>query len=325
MMDNKIYFQIKAFILVLSLKYLFKINYITNASIENKIKISVSYSTDNNYIYPTIVSMKSLIANAGYNTFYYIYILHTPDFTENSKQFLKTLEKKYFYKCSIIFFDMGNKYKGLQLSFKLKTPAYYRLSLQDILPKVERIIYLDGDTLVFEDLKDLFELDMKGNVILGFLDSIPDAIKAFGFKNATVICSGVLLIDLNGLRKYNYSKKIADFISHYKKNLTQHDQTIINVVMQERIGPIPPKFGVWEAWKNKIETKKYLDKYKHRLRYNEDELNYAIRHPAIVHFTRLKPFWKKHTAFYNEWWRYARLTGYYDIIYSKSPNPNKNK
>ena len=93
--------------------------------------------------------------------------------------------------------------------------------------------------------------------------------------------------------------------------------------MQKRIAPIPPKYGVWEAWKNEKETKKYLSKYKHRLKYKEEELNYAIKHPAIVHFTRLKPFWKKHTAFYKEWWRYARLTGYYDLIYTKSPNPNK--
>ena len=102
--------------------------------------------------------MISLVSNAGYKTFYNIYILHTSDFTENSKQFLKKLEKKYFYKCSILFFNMGNKYNNLQLSPKLATPAYYRLSLHDILPDVKRVIYLDGDTLVFEDLKELILL-----------------------------------------------------------------------------------------------------------------------------------------------------------------------
>ena len=74
---------------------------------------------------------------------------------------------------------------------------------------------MDGDTLVFEDLTELIELDMKGAVVMGFLDSTPDAIKSFGFKNATVLCSGVLLLDLESLRKYDYSKKIEEFI---KKN-----------------------------------------------------------------------------------------------------------
>lgn len=302
---------------------LFSSFFIIHSSIKKKTKIAVSYATDNNYIYPIIVSMKSLVSNADYNTFYNIYILHTPDFTQYSKELLKTLEKKYYYKCHIIFCNMGNKYNGLQLSFKLATPAYYRLSLQDILLDVKRIIYLDGDTLVFQDLKDLIGLDMKESVIMGFLDSMPDSIESFGFKNATVICSGVLLMDLDGLRKNNYTKKIEDFIFKYKDNLTQHDQTIINVVMQDKISPIPAKYGIWEAWKYKSELKKYLKSYRFRMSYKEEELLNAIKYPAIVHFTRLKPFWKKHTAFYYDWWRYARSTGYYDIIYAKSPNPYK--
>ena len=32
-----------------------------------------------------------------------------------------------------------NKYNKLQLSYKLSTPAYYRLSLPDILPEIDRI------------------------------------------------------------------------------------------------------------------------------------------------------------------------------------------
>ncbi len=84
---------------------------------------------------------------------------------------------------------MGNKYKGLKLNFRLATSAYYRLSLHELLPNVKRIIYMDGDTLVFEDLTELIKLDMKGNIIMGFLDVSVGAIKSFGFENATVICS----------------------------------------------------------------------------------------------------------------------------------------
>ena len=290
-----------------------------NQSIENKIKISISYSTDNKYIYPTIVSMISLVINAANNTFYDIYVLHMPDFSENSKHFLNTIKDKYSDRCSIIYINMGNKYKDLQLNYKLSTPAYYRLSLPELLLDVKKIIYLDGDTLVFEDLKELIELDMDGYLIMGFLDSLPNAIKSFGYKNATVICSGVLLMDLDGIRKCGYSEKINDFISKNKNRINQHDQTIINVVFQERIAPIPPKYGLWEAWKNKSQAKSFLKKYKHRLKYNEEEFYNAIKHPAILHFIWPKPFWKLYTSFYNEWWNYAKLTGFYWEIYLKSP------
>ena len=289
---------------------------------ENKLKIAIAYATDNKYIYPTIVAMTSLVDTAGINTFYNIYIMHSQDLTAYSKNFLKTVETKYPDKCSIIFLNMENKYKGLKLNFRISTPAYYRLSLQDILPDVKRIIWMDGDTLVFEDLTELIELDMKGAVVMGFLDSEPDAIKSFGFKNATVLCSGVLLLDLEFLRKYDYSKKIEEFIKKNKGKLNQQDQTIINVVMQDRIAPLPPKYGMW-AWGGKDKENAIIHNNKQRpwLKYNEEEFLYAVEHPAILHFIWPKPFWRRPTAFDTEWWDYARRTGFYDEIYKNSPIP----
>ena len=287
---------------------------------QNKETISISYALDNNYIYPTIVSMTSLVLNVGNNTFYDIYILHPPDFTEKSKQVIKSIEDKYPYLCQVIFINMMNFYKGIPVSSKIPTSAYYRLSLQDILPDVQRIIYLDGDTLVFEDLKELIQLDMKGNVILGFLDSIPDAIESFGFKNATVLNSGVLLIDLENMRKYGYSKKIEEFISKNKHRLNQQDQTVINVVMQERIAPLPPKFGIWDFDGEKVK-KEHLERQWPRLKYNKEEFYYAFNHPAIIHFVWPKPFWRLKSKYYYKWWDYARTTGYYYQIIFKSPIP----
>ena len=50
---------------------------------------------------------------------------------------------------------MRNKFKYLKFKRRLSISAYYRLSLQDILQDVNKIIYLDGDTLVLGDLKEL--------------------------------------------------------------------------------------------------------------------------------------------------------------------------
>ena len=287
---------------------------------QNKTIIAVSYATDNKYIYPTIVSITSLAINAASNTFYNIYILHPPDFQENSKKFLNTVMDKYPDKCSIIYFNMGNKYKGLGLNFRITTPAYYRLSLHELLPDVNRIIYLDGDTAIFDDLTELIELDMKGNIIMGFLDGFPDSIKSFGFEKPTVVCAGVLLMDLDGLRKYGYTKKINDFIDRNRYKLTQQDQTIVNVLFQDKLGPLPPRYGIWS-----FETKEHAighnSKQWPHLKYDEKELLEAYAHPGIVHYVWPKPFWRKHTGYEKEWWDLARLTGFYDDIYNKCPRP----
>ena len=288
---------------------------------QKKTIIAVSYATDNRYIYPTIVSITSLVINAASNTFYNIYILHPPDFKENSKIFLNSVVNKYPDKCSIIYFNMGNKYKNLGLNFRVTTPTYYRLSLHELLPDVNRIIYLDGDTLIFEDLKKLNELDMKGNIFMGFLDSRPNAIKSFGFEKPTVVCAGVLLMDLEALRKYGYTKKINDFINNNKYRLIQQDQTIVNVLFQDKLAPIPPKYGLW-AFVKKEDAIAHNNKQWPHLKYDEIDLIEAYEHPGIVHFIWPKPFWRKHTRYYKEWWDLAKLTGFYDDIYNKSPIPN---
>ena len=266
--------------------------------------------------------MTSLVMTAAKNTFYHIYVMHTGDFTQKSKDFLNTVEEKYPDKCKFIYLNMGNKYKNLRLNFRITTPTYYRLSLQDLLPDVNRIIWLDGDTFMFGDLKELIELDMKGAVVMGFLDIQPNSIASFGFKEPTVVCGGVLLMDLDGLRRYGYSKKIEDFIAKNKNKIKQQDQTVLNVVMQDRIAPLPPRYGIW-AWADKDGAKRHLNAQWPKLRYNETEFYYAVQHSIILHYVWPKPFWrKKKTPFYDEWWDMAKKTGFYDEIYKKSPIPN---
>ena len=115
--------------------------------------------------------MTSLVENAGIKTFYEIYIMINPEFTIENKKILKSVEEKYFIHCEVKFINMGDKYKNLKTNITIATPAYYRLELHNLLPNIKRIIWMDGDTIVFKDLTELIKLDMKGNYIMGFLDS----------------------------------------------------------------------------------------------------------------------------------------------------------
>ena len=289
--------------------------------IKGKLRIAASYATDNRYVYPTLVAMTSLVENAGKNTYYDIYVMLHPEFKEEFKKILKSVEIKHYEHCSVIFINMGNKFIDQKTDNRISTPAYYRLELHNLLPNVNRIIWMDSDTMVFEDLTNLIKLDMKGKYMLGFLDSVPNAIKDFGIKDAIVLCSGVLLIDLDALRKNNITEKFNKFMKEQRDKIVQHDQTIINVVLQNHIGKTPPKYGVW-AFENKAGAISHNNRQRPWLKYDMNELLNAYRHPAIVHFIWPKPFWRKrrHT-FYNEWWAYAKKTGYYNDIYYKSPSP----
>ena len=119
---------------------------------DGKLILACSYALDNGYVYPTLVSMTSLAINAGNNTFYNIYVLVSQDFTEENKKILMSIEKNYTEHCKVIFINMGDKFQGKDTNFRIPIAAYYRLELHNILSDVDRIIYMDGDTVIFQDL-----------------------------------------------------------------------------------------------------------------------------------------------------------------------------
>ena len=77
---------------------------------DGKLILSCSYVLNNDYIYPTLVAMTSLVINAVNNTFYNIYLLVSPDFTEENENILKSVEKNYTNHCKIIIINIGNKF-----------------------------------------------------------------------------------------------------------------------------------------------------------------------------------------------------------------------
>ena len=58
------------------------------------------------------------------------------------------------------------------------------------------MIYLDGDTLIFSDLGEMYNLKMGDNYILGFADRGFRYIDILGYSDYKYITAGVLLIYL---------------------------------------------------------------------------------------------------------------------------------
>ena len=287
---------------------------------KNKHIIPIAYATDNNYTYPTLVSITSLLENIKHHpkTFYDIYIMLSNDFTEKNKEILKSAQELYPNKCTITFINMVDMFTE-QKTFPIT--KYYRLALHDKLPNIDKIIYLDGDTIIFQDLTDLINLDMKGYYILGFLDNLFWALEMYKIKDAIVLNTGVLLMDLKALRDFNTTEKFREFMMKYNNSVIQEDQTIINVVLQKYINKLPPKYGIWgfdniqlALEHNKVQRPKF--------KYNIETYKMAFELPAIVHFTGSKPFNNKNATYYLDWWNYAKKTKYYDKIYEYSLSKN---
>ena len=207
---------------------------------------------------------------------------------------------------------MKDRYKNANAKEHITTPAYYRLSLSSVLPDLEKVIWLDGDTLIFGDLTELYNISMDGYYYKGFLDDNIHGTKDFGIEDDHYICSGVMLVNLEELRQNNMEDKFEKFIKLNNEKLKQHDQTVINVVCADKIGVLPSKYGIFN-FDNVEEAKSYALNLIAKNRYSESEITDAYNHPVILHCIR-KPWYDINYYHARTWWDYAEKTGYIEEI-----------
>lgn len=113
-----------------------------------------------------------------------------------------------------------------------------RLALPEILPDEHRVLWLDVDTIVVDDISQLFETDLEG-CYFGAAEEPSHSQRPFVYHNA-----GVLLCDLDALRDGKYLELIR-FVNGHKMDFA--DQDCINLACQKQIKVISPIYNA-SAW-----------------------------------------------------------------------------
>lgn len=291
-------------------KFIFSLYFLKLCICKNN-TINIAMALDDNYIYPTIVSITSIMLNSNPFSNINIYIMHPFEFNSKNKKKLLFLEKK-FVKLKINLFNMKLKYKFANQNKLITTPAYYRLSLSELIPNLNKIIWIDSDTLTLTSLEELYNLNISNLHYKGWLDHTKNCVDKFTNENDHCICSGVMLLNLNELRKDNMTNNYIKFIEKNNKNLHQHDQTVINAVSYKKIDILPAKYGMYN-YKNLNELIDLTNGYRYKFGYSLDERIEAYFYPSILHYVN-KP-WKKKVNRFNLWWEYAKKTDFYYEIY----------
>ena len=263
-------------------------------------KIHIIINMNNKYIYPSIVSINSALRNSNKNKTTIVYHILCPmDFRRGNIKKLKSFLNEYPANLEMIFYNMGNLFSDFKRN-RFSEVTFYRLLTPIFIP-LERVIYLDTDILVFDDLEEMFNLPLNNNYALGFLDLLSNGVDYLGLKSEKYINAGVLLLNLELIRK---DKKYVEMLYMLKnnKNLRNNDQTIINYVFYPNIGILPPKFGIFNF--DSIFDIKYLYLKNIRQKVDLTELIESIKHPKIMHFVLCNPkVWKPNSYFISKYSR----------------------
>lgn len=211
--------------------------------------------------------------------------------------------------------QMGLRYRPLVVgaTFVATAPVterypetiYYRLLAQRYLPEsVTRILYLDVDILVLNDLTPLYECDLGTDLYAAASHNALsrnsfNQLRLGNYEAESYFNSGVLLYNLPAVRAQVKVVAIADYIQTKKMALFLPDQDILNGLYGHQIQKIPDELYNFDARRSR---------FYYALSSGQWDLDWVITNTVILHFCGRDKPWKK--DYHN---RYAGLYKHYAL------------
>ena len=167
--------------------------------------------------------------------------------------------------------------------------ACYRLLLPELLPEVDRILYLDADVLVRRPIRPLWETDLEDGAVAAVTNPLyrhmePRIQRDLGLPDRLAYFnSGVLVLDLDRLRRTGLDGELVAFARANAGRVAWPDQDVLNAVLWRHRLRLPPRWNAMPAlWELRPES----------LPWSAGEVAEGRQSPAIAHF--LGPYKAQH-------------------------------
>ena len=181
------------------------------------------------------------------------------------------------------------KMKALDMpTYRGSYAANMRLFLDEVLAEnVERVLYLDADTIVDSTLGELLNADLQGKAIGMVLDSLGESHKRqIGLAgDDDYYNSGVILFDMKRWKEEQYSKRIAEHVAKRRSHYPAPDQDLLNVVCKGDILRLGAEYNFQPAHAAFLD-KQYYSIMRPRKYYSRNELVRARKRIVIYHCFR---------------------------------------
>ncbi len=266
-------------------------------------EIPIFFTIDNAYAPFLAVALNSAIKNSDEQRSYRAIVLHEGLTDENAKK-LKALEREHF---KIELTPMKANFDSLddRMSNRLRCDyftltIYFRLFIPAMFPQYDKGIYVDSDVVLTDDIAKLFDIDIGDNIIGACNDlsiaDIPPLVayteNAVGVKREEYINSGVLLMNLKGLRECDLEGHFLRLLNTYHFDSIAPDQDYLNAMCNGKIYYLEPS---WDAMPNDAKP--------------------PIEKTNLIHYNLFsKPWCYDDVQYEKEFWRYAEDSGFLDEI-----------
>lgn len=197
-----------------------------------------------------------------------VHLLYDADLSVGKEKEV-SVNKAYFREIAD-FYDADINYHHVDIpawvqdipNVKKWTPGtLLRLALPDILPDVEKVIYLDCDMVVTTDLKELWDVDLKDYPLAACPDS---SLSLFDWKRKkyynkinlsyeNYFCAGTLILNLKKIREMHVSFVTDVFQFFYKhQDLPYLDQDLLNFYFGDNYLKLDCKYNIYSSEQDSI-------------------------------------------------------------------------
>lgn len=248
-------------------------------------KMNILVTLDENYI-PYLNVMLSSLLYSNPDEYFDIYLLHSGV----RKQMLGETEQILGKRGKLTSIQVNDiRLENAPTSSRYPREIYYRIFAAKYLPQnLDRIIYLDPDLIVNKSLRELYAMDMSDYYFAAASHTGP-VLRKFNEmrldmeEESPYINSGVMLMNLDLLRKEQCYEDVFDFIEKKKMLLLLPDQDIISSLYGSRIYALDPfRYNMTEAL------------YQRHAPFERDlNLNWVREHSVIIHYCGRNKPWKE--------------------------------
>lgn len=270
---------------------------------ETKEVIPIFFTIDDKYVPYLSVAINSIEENASNKYNYEIIVIYQKLSKENIEK-IKVLEKENFT-IKFVYMQKGlesitdRKENRLRCDYFTLT-IYFRLFIPEMFQEFDKGIYIDSDIVVPGDISELYNYDLKENIIGAAADrsvvDIPEIVNYMenyiGVGRHEYINSGVLLMNLKKMREVKFSQRFLELLNKYHFDSIAPDQDYLNVMCNGKILYLDE---VWDAMP--IENKE------------------ALKNPKLIHYNLFQKPWCYDNIKYEEYfWKYAKQSNCYKEI-----------
>ena len=169
--------------------------------------------------------------------------------TEQHRKYLEDMLKEQNQNSSVILLDITDIYKSSMLNSKnLKnhfTPYAQLRLFADMLSEIPpKIIYLDTDTVVNGDIKQLYNISV-ADYELACVDDLYNWLNPYRWKVRHYFNSGVLLLNMKAIKRTRLFKNARELVAN--KKMISPDQDALNFLVKRKL-VLPEKFNAKDKY-----------------------------------------------------------------------------